>query len=73
MYKTLCVVLVSGLSVLMLYGCGLETQESKVTQYEEVTNVRKVSGGYIHYEIENGTVTCRERIKRNNQLTCWKK
>ena len=39
-------------------------------QYSDVSNVRPSSRGYILYDIENGSVTCREHSKRN-EMTCW--
>ena len=56
------------LSVLMLQGCS---RADVVSKYDGVTNVREVAGGYIMYEIESGTVTCREHRSRS-ELACWK-
>lgn len=37
-----------------------------------VSNARYVGSGYMHYEIEDGTVTCREHTTRS-ELACWKR
>jgi hypothetical protein len=42
-----------------------------VSKFAGVSNVREVPGNYIMYEIENGTVTCKEH-KHRPELTCWK-
>ena len=59
------------LSVLMLQGCSRTGRAGVVSKYDGVTNVREVAGGYIMYEIESGTVTCREHRSRS-ELACWK-
>lgn len=58
------------LTVSMLSGC--QRRDERVVEYREVTNMRKMSGNYIHYEIENGKVTCREHTRRD-ELACWNK
>ena len=49
---------------------GCDSTVGRVSQYGEVTNVRQMSGGYIHYNLEAGAVTCREH-KARSELTCW--
>jgi hypothetical protein len=56
---------------LTLVGC-VETYEEVLKADASLSNVRKVPRGYIMYEIEDGTVTCREHTQRT-ELTCWKK
>lgn len=60
---------------LSLVGCGSEYDTNKrvkaVSSYDYVTNVRVTAGGYIMYEIEDGTVTCREHSRRA-ELSCWR-
>jgi regulator of protease activity HflC (stomatin/prohibitin superfamily) len=50
---------------------GCTPRSVTVARYDGVTDVREISGGYITYKIENGTVTCREHSTRS-ELTCWK-
>lgn len=61
------IVCVSGLIVLLL-GCD---RTELVRNYGYTSDVREMAGGYIMYEIENGTVTCREQ-KYRSELACWK-
>ena len=49
---------------------GCDSAVDRVSRYGEVTNVRQMSGGYIHYNLEAGAVTCREH-KARSELTCW--
>lgn len=49
---------------------GCDGAVGRVSRYGEVTNVRHMSGGYIHYNLEAGAVTCREHETRS-ELTCW--
>lgn len=49
---------------------GCDGTVDRVSRYGEVTNVRQLSGGYIHYNLEAGAVTCREH-KTRSELTCW--
>ena len=49
---------------------GCDGTVDRVSRYGEVTNVRQMSGGYIHYNLEAGAVTCREH-KRRSELACW--
>jgi len=57
-------------TVLLLTGCGDQRYDS-ISNQQGFDNVRKVSDGYIMYEIENGSVTCREH-RRRAELACWK-
>lgn len=49
-------------------GASYATQLRAKTDY---INPRDGGNGYVMYEIERGTVTCREHSKRS-ELTCWK-
>lgn len=55
--------------------CGCDDDDrhmNKIKCYSYTSNVREVDGGYIMYDIERGTVTCREHKKRA-ELACWNK
>ena len=69
--KSNAILLIALLSAVMLQGCSRTSRADIVSKYDGVTNVREVAGGYIMYEIESGTVTCREHSKRS-ELACWK-
>ena len=53
---------------IILVGCN--GSADRVSRYGEVSNVRHMSGGYIHYNLEGGAVTCREHAHRS-ELACW--
>jgi hypothetical protein len=66
--KSNTILLTIVVSALMLQGCS---RADVVSKFDGVTNVRGVDGEYIMYEIESGTVTCREHRSRS-ELACWK-
>jgi len=57
------------LAVIALAGCDDYT--TMLNQTAGYSNARDVGRGYVMYEIEGGTVTCREHSSRS-ELTCWK-
>lgn len=65
---TKCTIVVL-LTATLFTGC--KEYAETVAEREGVTNFRHKSGGYMQYDIENGTVTCREHTTRS-ELTCWK-
>ncbi|MCK4704694.1 MAG: hypothetical protein KAT90_04360 [Gammaproteobacteria bacterium] len=58
------------ITITLLTACG-DPRGEAVAKYEGVSNVRETAGDYIMYEIEKGTVTCREHVQRA-ELACWK-
>lgn len=50
---------------------GCKEYSETVAEREGVSNFKNKAGGYMQYDIENGTVTCREH-KTRSELTCWK-
>lgn len=69
-----------GLMGLVLVGCEDGTRnDTRGATYANwlhtktnYINPRDGGNGYAMYEIEHGTVTCREHSKRS-ELTCWKR
>ena len=61
--------LIVALIALLCAGC--DGRSGTVGQYDYTSNVRETAGGYIMYEIEGGTVTCREH-KNRSEMSCWK-
>lgn len=60
----------------VLTGCMDDADKSqqgieRVSKYQGVTGARTDSGGYFRYEIEQGTISCREHASRS-ELACWK-
>lgn len=44
----------------------------RLSEHTDYINPRDGGNGYVMYEIERGSVTCREHSKRS-ELTCWKR
>lgn len=56
------------IAAVMLTGC----YEDKLARDHTITNLTVAPRGYVMYDIENGTVRCREHTTRS-EMTCWKK
>jgi hypothetical protein len=70
--KTKSIIRIAAMAMLTtVFLTGCQPYYEAVAKRESVTNLRIKDGGYIMYEIENGTVTCREHTVRS-ELTCWK-
>lgn len=57
------------LALLLLVGCD-STAEYRAKQ-PGASGVREIGQGYFQYDIENGTVTCREHRLRS-EFSCWR-
>jgi len=60
------------ITVLVVLSCITGCNRSDaISKFAYTDNVRETAGEYIMYEIEQGTVTCREHRTRA-ELACWK-
>lgn len=74
--KTIALTTIVLLAAVLVAGCNDDSDRAqrygeRLTTKYGYADVKPAGRGYIHYTIENGTVTCREHARRS-ELTCWK-